>query len=115
MFDRALGYRSMLLFCRSLMVGGFDRDDIRSGFGLSIYHCCFCRSLVVGGFDRDDVRSGFEFSIDIDVLSIAGGGGFVGVASALPNRGDVRSGFGLSISLDRLKLKNRAKLCPCVR
>jgi hypothetical protein len=27
--DRALGYRSMV-------VGGFDRDDDRSGFGLSI-------------------------------------------------------------------------------
>jgi hypothetical protein len=25
-----------------------------------------------GGFDRDDVRSGFGLSIDVDVLSIAG-------------------------------------------
>ena len=24
------------LFCRSMMVGGFDRDDVRSIFGLSI-------------------------------------------------------------------------------
>jgi hypothetical protein len=47
MFDRALGYRSMLLFCRSLMVWGIDRGDVRSGFGQSI---------------------------DIAVLSIAGGG-----------------------------------------
>jgi hypothetical protein len=46
-FDRALDYRSMLMFCRSMMVKGFDRDDVRSGFG---------------------------FSIDIDVLSIDGGG-----------------------------------------
>jgi hypothetical protein len=31
--------------------------------------------LMVGGLDRDDVRSGFGVSIDIDVLSIADGGG----------------------------------------
>jgi hypothetical protein len=30
---------------------------------------------------------------------IADGGGFVGVASALLNRGDVRSGFGVSIDV----------------
>jgi hypothetical protein len=48
MFDRALDYRSMLMSCRSQMVVGFDRDDIRSGFGLSI---------------------------DVAVLSIADGGG----------------------------------------
>jgi hypothetical protein len=44
-------------------------------------------------FDR-----GFGLSIDIDVVSIDGGWGFVGVASALPNHGDVRSDFGLSIA-----------------
>lgn len=27
-----------------------------------------------GGFNRDDDRSGFGVSIDVDVLSIAGGG-----------------------------------------
>jgi hypothetical protein len=47
-FDRALGYRCMLMFCRSLMVGGFDRDDVRSIFGRSI---------------------------DVDVVSIDGGEG----------------------------------------
>jgi hypothetical protein len=36
-FDRALGCRAMLLFCRLMMVREFDRDDVRSGFGLSIY------------------------------------------------------------------------------
>jgi hypothetical protein len=35
-FDRALVCRSMLMFCRSLVMRGFDRDDVRSGFGRSI-------------------------------------------------------------------------------
>jgi hypothetical protein len=30
----------MLMFCRSLMVRGFDRGDDRSSFGLSIDPCC---------------------------------------------------------------------------
>jgi hypothetical protein len=38
--DRVLSYRSMLmillLFCRSLMVGELDREDVRSSFGLSL-------------------------------------------------------------------------------
>jgi hypothetical protein len=51
MFDRALDCLSMLMFCRSLVVEGFDRDDVRSGLGLSI--------------DVDDFRV---------VLSITGGG-----------------------------------------
>jgi hypothetical protein len=74
MFDRALDYRSMLMFCRSLVVGDsivvmFDRAlDCRSML-------MFCRSMMVGGFDRDDDRSGFGLSIDIDVLSIADGAG----------------------------------------
>jgi hypothetical protein len=38
----------------------------------------FCRSLMVEGFDRGDVRSGFWLSIDVNdfmvVLLIAGGG-----------------------------------------
>jgi hypothetical protein len=34
--DRAWDYRSILMFCRSLVAGGFDRDDFRSGFGVSI-------------------------------------------------------------------------------
>jgi hypothetical protein len=32
----------------------------------------YCRSLVVEGFDHDEVRSGFGMSIDVDVLSIVG-------------------------------------------
>jgi hypothetical protein len=36
MFDRAFDYQSMLMFCRSMVLGGIDRDDVRSGFGLSI-------------------------------------------------------------------------------
>jgi hypothetical protein len=37
------------LFCRSLMVGGVDRDDVRSSFWLSMLMILwwFCRSLVV--------------------------------------------------------------------
>jgi hypothetical protein len=38
-----------------LMVEGFDRDDVRSGFGLSIL--LFCRSQMVREFDRDKVLS----------------------------------------------------------
>ena len=35
-----------------------NRDDVRSGFGLSMLMVLlFCRSLMVGEFDRDDVRS----------------------------------------------------------
>jgi hypothetical protein len=63
MFDRALDYRSILLFCRSLVVGGFDHDDVRSGFGLSI-DMAVLSIIDDGGFDRDDVRSGFGLSID---------------------------------------------------
>jgi hypothetical protein len=47
-FYRALGCRAMLLFCRLMIVGEFDREDDRSSFGLLI---------------------------DIDVLSIADGAG----------------------------------------
>jgi hypothetical protein len=95
------------MFCRSLMVGGFDRDDVRSGFGLSIDVDDFVDRWWCGEFDRDDVRSGFGLSIDIDVLSMLMVMGF--------ERDDDRSGVGLSISLDRLKLENRSKLYPCVR
>jgi hypothetical protein len=43
--------------------GGFDRDDVRSGFGLSI-DVDVVSIAGGGGFDRDDVRSGFGLSID---------------------------------------------------
>jgi hypothetical protein len=46
MFDRALDYRSMLMFCRSLMVEGLDRDDVRSSFGLLIDPCCLNVGMV---------------------------------------------------------------------
>jgi hypothetical protein len=83
MFDRTLDYRSILMFWRFLVVGGFDRGDVRSGFGLSIDLDVL--AIDCGeGFDRDDVRSGFGLSIDVDVLSIAAGG-------------RTRSGFCLSI------------------
>jgi hypothetical protein len=49
LFDRAFDYRSMLMFCRSMVVEGLDRGDIRSGFGLSIL--VLCLSLMVEGFD----------------------------------------------------------------
>jgi hypothetical protein len=96
MFDRALGYRSMLMilwFCRSLVVGDsivvmFDRA---LGYRSMLMILWFCRSLVVGEFDRDDVRSGFGFSIDVDVLSIDCGEGI--------RCDDVRSGFGVSIDV----------------
>jgi hypothetical protein len=104
MFDRALDYRSMLMFCRSLMVGGFvgvasalpNRGDVRSML-------VFCRSmLMVDRFDRGDVRSGFGVSIDIDVLSMLMVGGF--------DRDDVRSGFGLSIDIDVLSISGGGRI-----
>jgi hypothetical protein len=52
--------------------GGFDRDDIRSDFRLSIDVDVL--SMLVVGLERDDVRSGFGLSIDVDVMSIADGG-----------------------------------------
>jgi hypothetical protein len=74
---RLVDVRSILMFYRSLMVGGFDRDDERSGFGLSINDDDFMVVLSIAGGD---------FMV---VLSIVGGGGF--------DRCDVRSGFGVSI------------------
>jgi hypothetical protein len=67
MFDRFLGYRSMLMLCRSMMVGGFDRDDVRSSFGLSI-NVDVLSIAGGGGFDRDDVRAGFRLSIAYGTL-----------------------------------------------
>jgi hypothetical protein len=61
------------LFGRSLVVGGLDHDDVRSGFGRSIDIDNL--SIADGGdsilviFDR-----AFGLSICVDVLSIAGGG-----------------------------------------
>jgi hypothetical protein len=48
---------------------GFDRGDVRSGFGLSIL--VLCRSLMAEVFDRDGVRSGFGLSTFFPVFCFA--------------------------------------------
>jgi hypothetical protein len=66
MFDRVVGYRSILMFCRSMMVGGFERGDVRSGFWLSI-DIDVLEIAGGGGFDCVDDRSGFELSTRLQV------------------------------------------------